>query len=52
MTINLVVENIGGLGVKKTTKQGMRQNLHKKFMCQESYQKQGLVESDNIEYEN
>ena len=21
-------------------------------MCQESYQKEGLVESDNIEYEN
>ena len=53
MTINLVVENIGGLGVKATRKRkNWGQNLHKKFMCQESYQKQGLVQSNNIEYDN
>ena len=53
LKITLVVENIGGLGVKTTKKQGkLRAKFESTFMCQESYQNQGLVQSNNIEYDN
>ena len=49
MKINFVVENVGGLGVKLTKKEGkLEAKFESTFMCQESYQKQGLVQSDNI----
>ena len=50
---NFDVENVYGLGVKTAKKLGkLRAKFESTFMCQESYQKKGLVQSDKIEYEN
>ena len=51
--ITLVVENMGGLGVKTTKKQGkLRAKFESKFMFQKFYQIQGKVQGNNIDYEN
>ena len=49
----LVVENIGGLGVKTTRKEGrLGAKFVSKFMFPEFYLIQGKVQGDNIDYEN
>ena len=49
----LVVENIGGLGVKTTRKEGkLGVKVVSKYMFPEFYQIQRKVQGDNIDYEN
>ena len=53
LKINLDVENVDGLGVKTTKKEGKQgAKFASKFMRPEFYQIQGKVQGDNTDYEN
>ena len=53
MKINLDVENVYGLGVKKTKKKvELMANFAWEFMCSKIYNIQRKVQGDKIDYEN
>ena len=51
--INLVVENVGGLGVNRTKKEGKHwAKFALKLMCPELYQINGKVQGNDRYFEN